>query len=124
MPIKFKSLFKTAFIKISVWICPLTKILIFPELANLAAMGAVLFSSASFIISYLEISHFKFSAHFFISIFSPIKIGSIKFKPTAILVDSITNSFPALTMAVLTVPFNFASLSKFSGQIIFLSDSI
>ena len=46
-PIKFKSLFKTAFINTSVWICPFTIIFTFPSLANLAAIGAVLFSMGS-----------------------------------------------------------------------------
>ena len=51
LPNRLYSLFKTSFIKISVWIWPLTIIFILFWLANLAAIEAVLFSIFSSIIS-------------------------------------------------------------------------
>ena len=72
---------------------------------NTAAIAAVLFSTGSLIISYLEISHFKSSAHFNISFLSPIKIGSIKFSFTASWTDNIGKGLPALTIPALTLFF-------------------
>ena len=124
LPNKSYSLFKTSFINTSVWMWPLTIILIFFSLASFAAIAAVLFSIGSWIISKFEMSHFKFSAHFNISFSSPIKIGSIKSSFTASWTDNMGKGLPALTIPALILFFLWATSKRLLGQTISLFESI
>ena len=124
LPNKPYSRFKTSFIKTSVWICPLTIILILSSEASFAAIFAVLFSTGSSIISYSDISNFISSAVFLISDSLPIKTGTISFSFTASITEIIGSVFPAFAIATLIPFFWWARSNRLFGHTVDLSESI